>query len=75
MSFLTINLTQFGPVVSLDRFPDPVEEKPVGKCDWCKLEMYAGEEAVNYEGYTFCAKDCMMEHMSKEGHYWTVTLE
>ncbi len=75
MSFLTISLTQFGPVVSLDRFPEPVEEKPVGKCGWCKAEMYAGEEAVSYDGYTFCEKNCMISHMSKEGHCYTFTLE
>lgn len=49
---------------------------PVQKCDnaRCKIDLYEGDEIIEYAGYHFCSKDCVMDDMLLQGHAIKITI-
>lgn len=47
-----------------------VEDEPMQKCDsaQCDIDLYEGDEIIEYGGYHYCSSDCLVKDLLLQGH-------
>lgn len=53
-----------------------VEDKPVQECDnsGCDTGIHTGDEVIEFGGYHYCSKSCVIDQMLKDGHALKITI-
>jgi len=54
---------------------DLVYEKPLIKCDWCKEDLFEGDEVVEFDCLYFCSDECYVEGIINKIKPNTITLK
>lgn len=40
--------------------PDELDNPVVEHCNHCSAELYAGDSAIDFEGFIYCSTDCLL---------------
>lgn len=53
--------------VTMARFPEPDEPRPIGVCIECGEYLQENQEVFEYDGNHTCDGDCMHDYLLKQG--------